>query len=351
MPAWATTFKKYSNEKLYLEIKQELRFNKFPKENNADKIYNTLLCDILCKAELNDICEITLPIKENNKTKKLSCIGNLRVHPCGKIENVNLRNNSLRIIFSPKNELFQLCVSELEGIPTESIPILASLQLKESNQNEVKIYLKVLINDDAIGKFEYFNIKIPLKHFGIIYDTKIMVQVGEVTIIDKSTLLWNLENKVFGNIIVLSGTVYFRKESKVNKTEEYSSKPNIVVLIKEENNSLKSNIKDNNCFCKIAFKLNNFSLWDVDIDEKILFYPKISPNIEIKKYFVSEEYIVWNDLSFNNYQINTTKKEDLKLLEINIDEETQNENIVLEENKEYNLEGEEEIKLNLPNED
>ena len=86
---------------------------------------------------------------------------------------------------------------------------------------------------------------------------------------------------------------------------------------------MTSDIRDNNCFCKIFFKLNNFSLIGFDIDKKsLLFYPKISPYIEIKKSFFSNEYIVWNDLSFNNYEINVPEKGNIQLLKINIEEES-----------------------------
>lgn len=325
-PGWSTVLSKNGSDKFFLEIKEELKFVKFPKEGTKEKYCNVLLCDILCKADLGTICEITLPIKE----KKFNCLGNLRVHPCAKIEDMNILNETTRIIFFPPNNKITLGVSEIENLSQNKIPLIASLQLKEANQNEVKIYLKIKISDNAIGNFEYFYITIPLKHFGTIIDTKIMVQVGEVSLINnKSSLLWDLQNKVFDNTIVLSGTIFFapgsKNENKKNNTgkDNFNLNFNVEKMIKKSRNEMTSDIRDNNCFCKIFFKLNNFSLIGFDIDKKsLLFYPKISPYIEIKKSFFSNEYIVWNDLSFNNYEINVPEKGNIQLLKINIEEES-----------------------------
>ena len=49
--------------------------------------------------------------------------------------------------------------------------------------------------------------------------------------------------------------------------------------------------------------------------------PKES-SYKIKKSFFSNEYIVWNDLSFNNYEINVPEKGNIQLLKINIEEES-----------------------------
>lgn len=323
-PGWSTVLSKNGSDKFYLEMEEELKFVKFPKEGSKEKYCNILLCDILCKADLSTICEITLPIKE----KKMKCLGNLRVHPCAKIEDMNILNETTRIIFFPPNNKITLGVSEIENISQSKIPIIASLQLKEANQNEVKVYLKIKIAENAIGKFEYFYITIPLKHFGTIVDTKIMVQVGEVSLVNnKTSLLWDLQNKVFDSTIVLSGTVFFspKKESKIkeNSKDNFTMNYNVEKMIKQNKNEMTSDIRDNNCFCKIFFKLNAYSLIGFDIDKKsLLFYPKISPYIEIKQSLYSNEYIVWNDLSFNNYEINIPEKGDLQLLKINIEEDS-----------------------------
>ena len=98
---------------------------------------------------------------------------------------------------------------------------------------------------------------------------------------------------------------------------------NVEKMIKQNKNEMTSDIRDNNCFCKIFFKLNAYSLIGFDIDKKsLLFYPKITPYIEIKQSLYSNEYIVWNDLSFNNYEINIPEKGDLQLLKINIEEDS-----------------------------
>ena len=206
------------------------------------------------------------------------------------------------------NNNFILGVSEIENIPNKDLPIKVSLQLKEANQNEVKIYLKANIVDNAIGKFEYFYIVIPLIHFGNIVDTKIMVQVGEVSLSDnKTSLYWDLSNKIVENTIVLSGTVFFNG----NKQHHERAKGGIT-----------SDIRDNNCYCKVCFKLNDYSMSGFVVDKNtLLFYPKLMPVVDIKKSFYSNEFIVWNDLSFNNYEIVIQKEEGIKLLNVNIDED------------------------------
>jgi len=79
---------------------------------------------------------------------------------------------------------------------------------------------------------------------------------------------------------------------------------------------------DSNCFCKLQFKLNNYSICNIEIDKKsLLFYPKINPKIEIISEFISNNYIIWNGLSFNNYEFNIPEKYDISLLKINIEEE------------------------------
>ena len=83
----------------------------------------------------------------------------------------------------------------------------------------------------------------------------------------------------------------------------------------------RSDIMSTNCFCKIHFKLNNFSLSNIDIDKKsLLFYPKLSPKIDIRRQFFSNDYIVWNGLSFYNNEISIPEKNDISLHKINVEE-------------------------------
>jgi hypothetical protein len=213
IPGWVTKIPTHYSENLNITIKEELRFVKHGKDN----YYNIVLCDISCLAELSRNCEITLPIKES----KTNYLGNLRIHPCAKLENQNILNDATRIIFIPPHDEFKMGVFEIENFDQEKLPIRANFCLKESAQNEVKMYLKVIIDENIISKFEYFFISIPLGHFGIIIDTKIMVQVGEVSLINnKTTLHWDLQNKVFDKIIVLSGTVNYMPRGKDTITKD-----------------------------------------------------------------------------------------------------------------------------------
>jgi hypothetical protein len=210
--------------------------------------------------------------------------------------------------------------------------------------------LTVRIDESAIGKFDYFYINIPLGHYGIICDTKIMVQVGEVTLINNKTILhWDLKNKVFDSNIVLSGTVFYQKTDKTNKEgNKYDSQIsknmeveindkgldeikhnknneknfNIEEMIKSKHrHNSTSDIMSTNCYCKIHFKLNNHSLSKIEIDKKsLLFYPKLAPKIDIKRQFVSNDYVIWNCLSFNNNEVNIPEKPEIGLLKINIEE-------------------------------
>ncbi len=85
--------------------------------------------------------------------------------------------------------------------------------------------------------------------------------------------------------------------------------------------STRSDIMSNNCFCRIHFKLNNFSLSNIDIDKKsLLFYPKLSPKIDIRRQFLSSDYCVWNELSFYNNEITIPEKNEISLLMINVEE-------------------------------
>jgi hypothetical protein len=135
-----------------------------------------------------------------------------------------------------------------------------------------------------------------------------MVQVGEVSLSDnKTSLYWDLSNKIVENTIVLSGTVFFNG----NKQHHERAKGGIT-----------SDIRDNNCYCKVCFKLNDYSMSGLVVDKNtLLFYPKLMPVVDIKKSFYSNEFIVWNDLSFNNYEIVIQKEEGIKLLNVNIDED------------------------------
>ena len=83
----------------------------------------------------------------------------------------------------------------------------------------------------------------------------------------------------------------------------------------------RSDIMSTNCFCKIHFKLNNFSLFNIDINKKsLLFYPKLSPRINIRRQFISNDYIVWNGLSFYNIDVILPEKNYISLLKINVKE-------------------------------
>jgi len=476
IPGWVTKIPSKAKECLNITIKEELKFVKY---DNHNKSFNLIMCDISCLADLSRNCEITLPLKENHKTNYLS---NLRIHPCAKIENQNILNDATRIIFIPPHDEFKMGVFEIENIEQNKLPIIANFSLKEANQNEVKIYLIVEIEQNAVGKFDYFYINIPLGHFGTIIDTKIMVQVGEVSLINnKTTLHWNLQNKVFDKQIILSGSVnYIKNDKKKNLTNTgnfsnynlnhfsttnrdsaastSSSNMNIITGNLNNQNNLgtsqtttihgqsshshlnansveKNNITANvisninstnhpnnyqisnnstslqsqnnvsiignnnpshnrkisnshingnnnqnefeildsnkifeelkvtkkipssynfsfthsdfneksiyldemirnkshvgptsdiistNCFCKIHFRLHNYSLSDLEIDKKsLLFYPKLSPKIDLRRQFVSNDYVVWNNMSFNNYEINIPEKPNISLLNINIEE-------------------------------
>ena len=215
IPGWVTVIPNDKKEVLKITIKEELKFVKF----GQDKNFNTILCDISCLSQLSTNCEITLPIKENNT----NYLGNLRIHPCAKIEKQDVLNDSTRIIFIPPLDEFKMGVFEIENVEQKRLPIIAEFSLKESSQNEVKLFLNVQIDESAINRFEYFYINIPLGHFGVISGTKIMVQVGEVSLVNnKTTLHWNLQNKVFDSNIVLSGTVNYhpKKNDGVSKEEK-----------------------------------------------------------------------------------------------------------------------------------
>ena len=156
------------------------------------------------------------------------------------------------------------------------------------------------VNDHKVDLFEgQYPVKNGISYNSyIVVDTKIMVQVGEVSLVNnKTSLLWDLQNKVFDSTIVLSGTVFFspKKESKIkeNSKDNFTMNYNVEKMIKQNKNEMTSDIRDNNCFCKIFFKLNAYSLIGFDIDKKsLLFYPKISPYIEIKQSLYSNEYIL-----------------------------------------------------------
>jgi len=186
-------------------------------KDKKEKIANAILCDFSCLAELSRSCEITLPIKENNT----NYLGNLRIHPCAKIEDQNMLNNATRIIFIPPHDEFKMGVFEVENFPQDKLPIVGDFMLKESAQNEIKLYLKVNLDQSIISKFEYFFINIPLGHFGEIIKTNIMVQVGEVSLKNNNTTLhWDLQNKIMDKRIELSGTVIYTKKRNSSNLEE-----------------------------------------------------------------------------------------------------------------------------------
>ena len=224
IPGWVTKIPTTYSENLNITIKEELKYVKY----GQNKFYNIILCDISCLAELSRNCEITLPIKET----KTNFLGNLRIHPCAKLENQNILNDATRIIFIPPHDEFKMGVFEIENFEHDKLPIIANFCLKESAQNEVKLYLKVQIDENVISKFEYFYINIPLGHFGKIVDTKIMVQVGEVSLVNnKTTLHWDLQNKVFDKYIVLSGTVNYYPRAKENVNREEKKEKNTEKVI------------------------------------------------------------------------------------------------------------------------
>ena len=230
-PGWNTKIPSYKYEQLKIIIKEELKFVKFGSDKK-EKIANAILCDLSCLAELSRSCEITLPIKENNT----NYLGNLRIHPCAKIEDQNMLNNATRIIFIPPHDEFKMGVFEVENFAQDKLPIIGEFKLKESAQNEIKLYLKINLDQSIISKFEYFFIDIPLGHFGEITKTNIMVQVGEVSLKNnKTTLHWDLQNKIMDRRIELSGTVIYSKKKKVQTEEKKDiDKVSIVILLNME---------------------------------------------------------------------------------------------------------------------
>ncbi len=201
-------------------------FLPFPNIDKKEKVANAILCDFSCLAELSRSCEITLPLKENNT----NYLGNLRIHPCAKIENQNMLNNATRIIFIPPHDEFKMGVFEVENFAQDKLPIIGEFKLKESAQNEIKLYLKVHLDQTIISKFEYFFINIPLGHFGEIIKTNIMVQVGEVSLKNKNTTLhWDLQNKIMDRKIELSGTVIYSRK-KTHSTDDKKDLDKVTLL-------------------------------------------------------------------------------------------------------------------------
>jgi hypothetical protein len=81
-----------------------------------------------------------------------------------------------------------------------------------------------------------------------------------------------------------------------------------------------SEIMSTNCYCEVNFTLNDYSISNLDIDKKsLLFYPKISPKVEIQRQFIAKEYKIWNSMSFMHYDVNIPEKSEISLLKINID--------------------------------
>jgi hypothetical protein len=225
IPGWVNKIAGHSNEILSITIKEELKFVKYAKE----KTFNLILCDIGCLADLSTICEITIPFREHGT----NYLDNIRIHPCAKIVDQNILNEATRISFYPPHDQFVLGVFEIENIDQEYLPIRGEFNLKESAQNEVKIYLSLTIDEKkAIGKFQEFSIDIPLGHFGLIGTTRIMVQVGEVTLSnDDTTLHWDLQNKVCDRNIILSGTVNYQPNmAHSNSVRIYCNSRNRMIM-------------------------------------------------------------------------------------------------------------------------
>lgn len=428
IPAWINRININSKNKITITIKEELQYIKYPQIKKIGKV----LCDLVCTADLSQICKVNLPLKDKGNTK---CLKNMRIHPCSIVQHQfgNL-SDITRIIFTPPLETFKLAVFEIEDINKRSnLPISGRFDLKELDE-EIKLYLEISISKDVFGKFEYFNVTIPLGHFGRIVKTNTMVQVGEVTKINNDTsLLWSLQNDVIDSPIVLIGSIRYskfkednekRKKISQNKklfnvsNEKYNeitnnleikntpdvkdnspiknnhdlskinsptntniriesimspnAEPNLImknklsivdnsnisevsnklhkqndfdnmkILNKSKNNKLEkvyvseyvndkqydlyefikkkkvsqqynitTDIRDTNCYCNINFKLNNFSINELEIDKSgITFYPLLSPKIEIHKEFISKDFIIWNDHSFVDYNIHMPNKDE-----------------------------------------
>ena len=333
-PGWATRINTYNTkEKLYINIKEELKAVQFP--NN--KLVGMILCDVQCKADISSIgCKITLPIKE----KKNKYIKNMRVHTCAVIQDQFDKNEGARIVFTPPQEQFTLLVFEIDNIHEKKLPIYGRFDLKELDDNKVVFLLELHISKNIIGKFDYFYITIPLAHYGKIVDTNTNVQVGEVDVINqKTTLIWNLQNDVLYSPIVFSGSVEYTKKNTIeniqdnkhyessneidkiksnilptysNQQNESNGTINIEEMIKQNNNKIKksSDIMSTNCYCNIHYRLENYNFNVLEIDKSsISFHPIICPKIEIKSEFISNEFKIWNNLSFFDYDITQKKKD------------------------------------------
>lgn len=354
IPGWIQNIHSNSNEKLKLIINENLKFIQYPKKKQVALI----LSDIMCQAQLSENCEVSLCIKEKN-TKNTK---NIRIHHCCKFLNHTGVNENVKISFNPPQEEFKLAVFEYDNFNCESIPITGKFEVKEFCDNKINFYMEFNIESIAIGKFEYFYITIPLGHFGIITDTDMMAPVGVVSVTqNKMALLWNLENNVIDYKIKLSGAVYFKKkpnelnivdngansnldkkyeEEIIQEIENFSNgfvfknlknindlvsekHFNVEEMLKNSNNiNLTSDIMSSNCYCSVNFKLIDYSFSNIDIDKQsISFHPKISPNIQIVKEFVVNDYIIWNGYSFLNYENNINYNENNTYLhEIKIEE-------------------------------
>lgn len=117
---------------------------------------------------------------------------------------------------------------------------------------------------------------------------------------------------------------------------------NVEEMIKNHpNNYFSSDIMSTNCFCKISFKLSNYTFSNLEIDKSgLLFYPKLTPKIEIKKEFISNDYIIWNGLSFMQYDVSSNNRNNnddrIMLQEINIEEKEENSYNNINNNNNFN---------------
>eukprot|EP01130_Rhizamoeba_saxonica_P001075 TRINITY_DN1094_c0_g1_i1.p1 TRINITY_DN1094_c0_g1~~TRINITY_DN1094_c0_g1_i1.p1 ORF type:complete len:323 (+),score=68.83 TRINITY_DN1094_c0_g1_i1:439-1407(+) len=260
-PAWKPhSFK--GRQKLEFIITETIVAVQYDSEN-IENVYQ-INGEIKCRADLEGFPEITLKLPTSNP------LNIIQTHSA--ITNPDF-NTSKKLVFSPPLSSFHLLTYSLLSIP--DIPIRGYFQMHINESGQAQVLLQLKLNTDIPNNFQYCRISIPFsREIASIVPTH---SEGNVKVNEENDgLVWDIGQRFVGR----------RREASL---------PVIVNFIDAEITG-DPFIVDSNCCAKIEFRILDYTISGIKLDEKCIsvarnsssFTPKFETSCQ------TFEYLIWN---------------------------------------------------------
>ncbi|KAL6061238.1 AP-5 complex subunit mu-1 [Balamuthia mandrillaris] len=304
-PAWKPYLYKGKQQRLEFTIHEEIKAAQYDKKDIADTWQVT--GSITCKAELEDVPEITVCLTQNmpqsattltsapassstRNTGGLPTLSHFTVSPKVQASDVLATK---KLCFSPPLSPFTLCSYAATGLAR--LPIRGFYQMKEIENNQVKLLVQLKLEADVNNHFEYCEVHIPFPNRGKIVATQVSPTAGTISFdTHEQTLIWNIGQRFTArNLeVALPATLTFSRKHR---------KPNLSTEKQHHSERAGQGHQDpfctgSNSYVRLNFKILDYLLTGLTIEGKTLaIYPNTKLHqLNVQKEVIARDYYIWN---------------------------------------------------------